>query len=69
MKKYLQINFTRNLTNREKEELRANFQGCYFNLSEALKNGFRVLVKFQNSDSTDYVIKKYSKYGCTFEAV
>lgn len=69
MKKHLQINFTRKLTNKEKEELRANFQGHYFNLSEVLKNGFQVLVKFQNSDITNYIIKKYSKYGCTFKAV
>lgn len=69
MKKYLHVNFNRELTDKEKEELRIKFQGYYFNLSEVLKNGFKVLVKFQNSDIEEKIIKEYSKFNCTFKTI
>jgi len=56
--------FTRQLSFEEKEELRNKFQGFYFNLSEALKNGLPIIAFSEKQK--DRIKQNYRKYDCIF---
>ena len=68
--KFLNVNFTRELTEAEKMELIIKYEGQHFCLNEALKNGIKILVQFDgilnNFDIEEKTKNYYKKFGCTF---
>lgn len=56
--KKVKIIFRKNLTEKEKEELRKLFQGQYFSLNDALRNGLEL---FYND--LDFLKNRFSKYA------
>ena len=64
--KFLKVNFTRELTEVEKKELMARYEGQYFCLNEVLKNGIKILVQLNDSNIEEKTKNYYKKFGCTF---